>query len=164
MSVSAWAQSQSCPDSYATMQPGSVCGNPSVWADGPVAIGATQLNQGHIAVLKRANMQISTDQPFVGMTIPGAYRITGVAVTNCSASPSGAVGGIYTAVSKGGTAIVAASQTYTALASATAVQDLTVVAGVLPVREVFTAFWFSLTTPLGSASLCDIYIDGIGFP
>jgi hypothetical protein len=133
-------------------------------ADAPTAMPVTQLNQGHIAVLKKANMNVSTDQPFVGMTIPGAYRITGVAVTNCTASPSGAVGGIYTAISKGGTAIVAAGQTYTALASATAVQDLTVVAGVLPVREVFTAFWFSLTTPLGSASLCDIYIDGIGFP
>jgi hypothetical protein len=62
-----------------------------------------------------ANMNVTTDQPFV-MTNYAAlnpFRITKITAKNASISLTTAAGGVYPAASKGGTAIVAAGQVYT---------------------------------------------------
>jgi hypothetical protein len=84
-----------------------------------------------------ANMNVTTDQPFV-MTNYAAlntFRITKITAKNASISLTTAAGGIYPAVSKGGTAIVAAGQVYTSLSAATIALDLTLAAGTARTNE-----------------------------
>lgn len=88
------------------------------------------------------------------------YVIRKIVVTNASTSLTTAVGGIYTAASKGGTDIVAASQVYTALTSSSKFLDLTLEAEAG--TDIFTQMplYLSLTTPQGAAATADIHIYG----
>ena len=92
-------------------------------APGIFSIGTQQV----IAYIKAADMNVTTDQPLTMLpTLPAAYVLSTVFATNCSASPVLSVGGLYTAASKGGIAIVSAAQTFTALTTGPAVQALTI--------------------------------------
>jgi hypothetical protein len=94
-------------------------------------------------------------------SMPAKYQITSIYVSNCSTTPAGAVGGIYTAASKGGTAIVAAGQTYAALTTTTAIEALT--NNVATAAQTSLQFYFSLTTAASSGTpTCDVFVDGIG--
>lgn len=147
------------PQSYTTVPPGTVWSNPNMWADNPLPHSQAYANVGHLALIKGASMTVTTDQAMTMLTLPPKYQVTSIYATNCTASPSGDVGGIYTAASKGGTAIVSAGQTYAALASATAIQALTnnATTSSLAVAQ----FYFSLTTAT-TGGPCDVYVDGIG--
>lgn len=109
-----------------------------------------------------ANFNVTTDQA-IPITRIGSqkYLITKIVVTNASTSLTNADGGIYTATSKGGTAIVAAAQVYTALTSATVALNLT-----LAVNNTYTLdnIYFSLTGTQGGAATADIYVFGIVLP
>jgi len=109
-----------------------------------------------------ANMNVTTDQA-IPITRIGTqkYLITKIFVTNASTSLTAADGGIYTATSKGGTAIVAAAQVYTALTAATVGLDLT-----LAVNNTYTLdnIYLSLTGAQGGAATADIYVFGIVLP
>jgi hypothetical protein len=109
-----------------------------------------------------ANMNVTTDQA-IPITRIGSqkYIITKIVVTNASTSLTAADGGIYTTTSKGGTAIVAAAQVYTALTAATVALDLT-----LAVNNTYTLdnLYFSLTGTQGGAATADIYVFGIVLP
>lgn len=109
-----------------------------------------------------ANMNVTTDQA-IPITRIGSqkYLITKIFVTNASTSLTAADGGIYTATSKGGTAIVAAAQVYTALTAATVGLDLT-----LAVNNTYTLdnLYLSLTGAQGGAATADIYVFGIILP
>lgn len=78
-----------------------------------------------LGVLYGANMNVTTDQAIALTLVPeiaagtAQYYVDAVVATNASISLTTAVGGVYTTVSKGGTAIVPAQQTYTALTAAT---------------------------------------------
>ena len=145
--------------SYTTVPPGTVVGNPNQWADNPVPHSQAYANIGHLAMLKSASMQVTTDQAMVMLTLPAKYQVTSIYATNCTVSPSGDAGGIYTATSKGGIAIVAAGQTYTGLDSVTTLQALT--NNVTTTSLTAAWFYFSLTTAT-TGGPCDIYVDGIG--
>ena len=120
--------------------------------------------------LERANFNVTTDQPFVVIggsnspTVPfGQYYITQIRATidptSTTTNLTTAAGGIYTAASKGGSAIVAAAQAYSTLASLATGLDLTIAAaGAQPLTGVPI---LSLTTAQGAASLVNIYIKGI---
>lgn len=105
-----------------------------------------------------ANMNVTTDQA-IPITRIGSqkYLITKIVVTNASTSLTNADGGIYTTTSKGGTAIVAAAQVYTALTAATVALNLT-----LAVNNTYVLdnLYFSLTGAQGGASTADIYVFG----
>ena len=109
-----------------------------------------------------ANMNVTTDQA-IPITRIGTqkYLITKIFVTNASTSLTAADGGIYTATSKGGTAIVAAAQVYTALTAATVGLDLT-----LAVNNTYVLdnLYLSLTGAQGGAATADIYVFGIILP
>ena len=109
-----------------------------------------------------ANMNVTTDQA-IPITRIGTqkYLITKIFVTNASTSLTAADGGIYTATSKGGTAIVAAAQVYTALTAATVGLDLT-----LAVNNTYVLdnLYLSLTGAQGGAATADIYVFGIVLP
>lgn len=105
-----------------------------------------------------ANMNVTTDQA-IPITRIGSkrYVITRITVTNASTSLTNADGGIYTATSKGGTAVVAAAQVYTALTSATVALDLT-----LAVNNTYNVnnLYLSLTGTQGGAATADVRVYG----
>jgi len=124
------------------------------------AIGADQI----LFKLVAANFNVTTDQPFV--PIGGApinnYFITNIrAIINSGSTTTNlttAAGGIYTAASKGGSAIVASGQAYTTLASLATGLDLTIAAAGRQLLS--TTPILSLTTGQGAASTVDLYIMG----
>lgn len=113
-----------------------------------------------IAKLIGANFNVTTDQLFSACwpLTSVKWGISKVLVTNCSASITTAVGGIYSAASKGGTPIVAAAQAYTGT-GVNSLQSLTIAAaGAASVWAIDP--YLSLTTPEGSAATADVYIIG----
>ena len=109
-----------------------------------------------------ANMNVTTDQA-IPITRIGSqkYLITKIVVTNASISLTTAAGGVYQTTSKGGTAIVANSQAYSALSAATTALNLT-----LAINRTYTLdnIYLSLTTAQGAAATADIYVFGIVLP
>lgn len=130
--------------------------NAAVWAPLP---------RGVIARLISANMNVTTDQAFT-MFVPSAipYRVTKVSSRNAlqTTSISVAHGGIYTALAKGGTAIVADGATnFAGQTTTAAVIDLTVVTAQLAlVQAAATALYLSLTAGQGAACTADLWVFG----
>ncbi len=107
-----------------------------------------------------ANMNSAADQT-ITINLPTGvtkYTVEKIDVTNCTVSLTLAAGGFYTAASKGGTAIVAAAQVYTALGgTATTLMNPTLAV----TTSSFTGnMFFSLTTAQGGAATADIYVWG----
>ncbi len=117
-------------------------------------VGGSPAPAVQIGSLIGANFNITSDQ---SITIMTGYRVTGIMVKNASVSMTTAAGGFYSAGSKGGTAIVAATQVYTALTSAAVQLQCTIAA----VVGGLSAVVFSLTTGQGAAATADIYIYGV---
>lgn len=112
--------------------------------------------------LKGANFNVTTDQ-----AIPinsSRYVVRKIVVNNASISLTTAAGGVYTATAKGGTALVAAGQVYSALTASTKFVDLTLeaVAGTDVVTA--TTLYLSLTTAQGAAATADVYVYGDALP
>lgn len=125
---------------------------------------------GLLGQLLGANMNVTTDQT-IAMTVMTMYaspdlilnphyRIDRITVTNASLSLTTAAGGVYTATSKGGTAVVAAAQVYSALTTAVKALDVTI--AVLDTR-IDKPLYFSLTTAQGAAATADVYVWGWSF-
>jgi hypothetical protein len=119
----------------------------------------TPNSQRVLGQLRGANFNVTTDQAIaINATV---FQITSIVVTNCSASLTLAVGGFYSAASKGGTPIVAATQVYSALTASTVLLNPTVAATPLITRFTVSSVFLSLTTAQGAAATCDVYIVGI---
>lgn len=111
--------------------------------------------------LASANMNSTADQvaaPVGGIVIPAQYVLTRILVVNASISLDTAAGGVYNVASKGGTALVANSQVYSALTAATMGLELTLTATGKGLQTV--APIFALTTAQGAAATADIYFFG----
>ena len=127
-------------------------------------LGAVAANR-ELFFLKSANMNVTTDQALsTYSTLPVKYTITNIYATNCSGTPTVAVGGFYTAISKGGTAVVAATQAYSTATSATYLLSATLNTGVSATTFTANPLYFSLTTGQGSAMTCDLYVYGSDLP
>lgn len=121
--------------------------------------------RGVISSIRGANFNTTSDQ---AMPVPPqvlSYRITAFSVTNCTNAnpPTSAVGGLYTAASKGGTAIVANTQVYSAITGSSYVLNLTLAAATnitLYQQATVGTIYLSLTTAHGTASTCDVYMFG----
>lgn len=120
-----------------------------------------------LGVLYSADMNVTTDQAIPLILVPeiatgtARYVVRGVQVTNASISLTTATGGIYTATSKGGTAIVAnALNQYTSLTTATASLDLTLAAAATASTFTGGTLYLSLTNAQGAAATADFYIWG----
>ena len=109
-----------------------------------------------------ANMNSTADQQIVIFSAPAKYIIRRIVATNASISLSTAAGGVYPAVSKGGTAIVAAGQAYSGLTASGKFIDLTIASGYTSGGDVLTvgSIYLSLTTAQGTAATADIYVFG----
>lgn len=109
--------------------------------------------------LLAADFNVTTDQPFIP-TFNAKYRITKITAENTTVNGMAtAAGGVYTAASKGGSAIVANTQVYTGLTNALTALDLTLALPNL-ILVSGTPLYFSLTTPHGSAAAADLYVWG----
>jgi hypothetical protein len=111
-----------------------------------------------IAVRRGVNMNTTSDTPL--LLGPKRFIIRRVIVTNASVSLTTAIGGIYTGAGKTGTALVPASQTYSALTAPSKYMDTG--QHILTITDMFSnqTLFFSLTTPQGVAATADIYIYG----
>lgn len=132
-----------------------------------VSAGCAVLNpnfQDLLGSLLSANFNVSTDQQFINLNNSVRYRVKRIVVLNTSVNGmSTAAGGIYTAASKGGTAIVAAGQVYTGLTNATTCLELTLNAATL-LLAANTPLYLSLTTPQGAPATADVYLFGDNYP
>jgi hypothetical protein len=112
-------------------------------------------------VIRGANFQLTTDQPLqrtLGFTnyVPTkilAKHVSGGASVACA-------GGIYTAASKGGSAIVAAAQSWLNLTGAGKIVDATLAAVVGTDVRTETPI-LSLTTGSTAAVTADVYVFGV---
>lgn len=114
-----------------------------------------------------ANMNVTTDQPIVmtNWAVLNKYRPTKITVKNASTSLTTAAGGVYNAVSKGGTAVVAAAQAYSGLTGSTLALDLTIASTPgLTLQNANVALYLSLTTAQGGAATADLYVWGDVYP
>lgn len=108
--------------------------------------------------LKGANFNVTTDQQLTP-TFNGKFRIKRVVITNASVSLTTAAGGFYPAASKGGTAIVASGQSYSALTGSALALEATL-NNASAVLAAGTSVYLSLTTGQGAPATADIYIFG----
>lgn len=151
------------------LQSGNITpGNVAVWGangvimDGGALVGAERV----LASLSGADMNDTNDQPIPLPSRTTAFMLTRILVTNSAVSLTGAVGGFYPQASKAGTALVASSQVYSSLTSATKLLSCTLEAAVATTRYSVAnltdwTIYFSLTTAQGIAATADIYICGI---
>lgn len=113
--------------------------------------------------LVAANMNSTADQQIVMFSNPSKFILRRIVATNASVSLTTAVGGIYTAVSKGGVAVVAASQAYSSLSASTLFLDLTLNAtgsASTTVKSSIPNLYLSLTTAQGAAATANFYVYG----
>lgn len=117
------------------------------------------VQQSAFTVKTSINLNSTADQL---ITITHAkYVVRRIIVTNASTSISLAAGGVYTAASKGGTAVVAAGQLYSSLTTATKFVDLTI-ASLTDVQS--SSLYLSLTVAQGGAATADVYVIGDVLP
>jgi hypothetical protein len=106
------------------------------------------------------DMNVTTDQALTKMGEFSTFFVDTIRVVNASTSLTTAVGGVYDTASKGGVAIVANSQAYSALTGSTLGLDLTIAAAGKALITTGNMF-FALTTGQGSAATADIYVFGM---
>lgn len=107
--------------------------------------------------LTSANMNTTADQALSKAFSFGNFIITQIIATNASTSLTTAVGGIYTATSKGGTAVVANSQVYSVLTAAGVTLPLTIADSSV---RTGASLYLSLTISQGGAATADLLVLG----
>lgn len=105
-----------------------------------------------------ANMNSTADQAITMSST--SYVIEEILVTNASISLTTAAGGVYTATSKGGSALVAAAQVYSALTASTKYLRLTLGGTATTDRLTGATIYLSLTTAQGAAATANVYVFG----
>ena len=129
------------------------CVGSNIWR----AAGSSLLGQ-----LTAADMNSTADQ-----AIPikaNRYIVRRIVVSAASINLTTSAGGIYPTTAKGGTALVANTQVYTALTTAAKFVDLTLAAGAGTDVNTATTLYLSLTTPQGSAATANLYVFGDTLP
>lgn len=160
------------------LQSGAVTpGHVAIWTTNNVVQdgGALLAANNTLGSLRSANFNSTADQAILLPTSIAAFQLTGIVVTNASAPLLTAVGGFYTAASKGGSAIVAASQAYSSLLGIDLLLQATLTAFAQTARfsadnlpyvpnsngQYALAIYLSLTTPNGNVATADVYVLGL---
>lgn len=111
---------------------------------------------------KLINLAITTDQPIT--ICCNRYVVRRIVVTDATATPVLAAGGVYDSTSKGGNALVGTGQTYTALTSSSKFIDMTLASIAGTDIETATTIYFSLTTANAAAATVSIFVYGDALP
>lgn len=109
-----------------------------------------------IGKLIGANLALTSDQVIPINNLSYGYDVIKIVATNVVGTPVLAQGGIYTAPSKGGVAIVAATQLYTGLTTGAVILPLTL--AVTNQLRTEGSLYLSLTTANGTACTADFYV------
>lgn len=153
-------------------QSGTISPNhPAVWITTGVIgdTGPASVPTNVLAKLLSADFNSILDQTIQIPKAITAFMLTGIVVTNSSMSLTTAVGGFYPTTAKGGTAIVAAGQSYSSLTTAAKLLSATLAAGAATTRfsalnvdniDGYLTLYLSLTTGQGVAAVADIYLTG----
>lgn len=116
-------------------------------------------------VLKAANFNVTTDQAITITPPSTTYTLSQYRVSAPSVSMTTAAGGVYTAASKGGLAIVPAATAYTGLTtSAVNTAGYTTTVTPLLAATNVTTLYLSLTTAQGAPATADVYIHCVPLP
>jgi hypothetical protein len=123
------------------------------------AAGSSNVPAGFLA---SANFNSTADQA-IAITFPSGFThfiIRKIIISNASLSMTTAVGGFYTATSKGGFAVVEASQVYSALTSPSyfIAATLASVATTNQLNAAESPIYLSLSTPQGATATADVTI------
>lgn len=110
-----------------------------------------------IGKLIGANMNTTADQA-IPIINAQDYNPRRIVVKNASAPLTLAVGGVYTAASKGGSQLVANTQAYAPLINSSASIDLTLAGLAGSIKQTTQTAFFSLTSTAGSAATADLYM------
>lgn len=116
-----------------------------------------------LGTLIGANMNSTADQIITMFSNPSKFIIRRIVVANASISLTTAAGGVYTAASKGGVAVVASSQAYSSLTTSALFLDLTLStsgSASTTVKSSIPNLYLSLTTAQGAAATADVYVYG----
>lgn len=135
---------------------GTVSGDLSGTLPSPAVPGM----QRRLGRLTGANFNSVADQAITINAGVTKYLLTGVYVTNCSASLTTAAGGFYPTTAKGGVPVVAAAQVYTALSAATVLLPATITAAGLATALTVSTIYLSLSLAQGTAATCDVFLFG----
>jgi len=135
---------------------GSTVGNiPNMPSDG---VNIQQL----LFVIRAANFAITTDQAFTKAFSGTNWMATKiVAVRKTGAYGVACLGGVYTATSKGGNAVVAAAQSWVGLSGAGKIADATLAAVVGTDAQSSVNLYLSLSTGNTGALTADVFVYGI---
>jgi hypothetical protein len=122
------------------------------------------VQQRPLFVLRNANMQSTSDQPFVKQgTFTRWIPRRVMAVRNGGGATGTCAGGIYSASAKGGNALVAAGQSWNGLSGAGKMVDATIAAVGLTDSHTQTPV-LSLTNGSTAAVTADLFIFGDAIP
>lgn len=120
------------------------------------------LRYGLLAYGTALDFQLDTDQALTMVGAPTLWIPTNIMARRVSGAYNTAcLGGVYTAASKGGNAIVAAAQTYAGLTGAGKIQTCTVAAIAATDVQTSTTLFLSLSTGNGAALTADVYVFGM---
>ena len=143
-------------------------GHVLTWAATGVAVdgGALAAAEKVLTKFTSADFNSTSDQALVLPSRITAFMLTRIIITNPSISLTTAVGGFYPAASKGGTALVANTQVYSSLTTASKLLQATLDSAVATTRYSIAnladwAIYLSLTTAQGAAATADVYVCGI---
>jgi hypothetical protein len=108
------------------------------------------------------NMAITTDQA-LNKVFSGANWVPTkiIALHKTGAFNTACAGGIYTAVSKGGNAIVASTQSWADLVASGTIVDATLAAIASTIAGSVSTLYLSLTTGNTGALTADVYVFGV---
>lgn len=120
-----------------------------------------------VGLLTGANMNSTADQA-ITIRLPNNELVTGIIISgfwvkNASTSLTAAIGGIYSAASKGGTVILTASAAYSPL-TGVATQAIYFAATSPFTLTANGTIYLSLTTPQGGAATADFEIEAVPNP
>ncbi len=127
-----------------------------------MALRASGILPDSLAVAKAtaADFQSTDDQAFTWLVpVPAKYVIRRVVANQVSGATSVAcLGGVYTAASKGGSALIAAAQSWLGLSGSGKIVDATLAA--IATTNVVTSSTLYLSLSTGSTAACtaDVYI------
>lgn len=123
------------------------------------ATGMTGINQ-LLFVLRSADMQLTTDQVFTKVFTGTNYAVTNVlAARKTGAASIVCAGGVYTAASKGGDALVGVAQSWVTLAASKIVAAT--LAALTGTNIESATPYLSLTTGSTAACTADVFIFGV---
>ncbi len=130
-----------------------------VYSDQWHETGRTTMPPAYVlcGTMKAANFNSTADQAITIRSPTANYVLQAIRVTNPSVAMSAAVGGFYTAASKGGTQIISSSQAYSGITT-TSINTSGNMLSLAPLTAAYnlTTIYFSLTTAQGAAATADI--------